>query len=752
MRLFILSVLFLVSSCMPEQTQLVFNSSATDSGKSQFAQVNSILRTKCVSCHNPGNMQKGVNLSYTTEQELLDSGMIVPGKHLDSYLYQALLGIRGVYRMPPSKALDASTIKLFEDYIKGKSETTQDPNLKFELYQAGSFLDADRLALRGFCFVGGSYPIEVLGSDRQKIYDGSMSCANSEALKVEFSASLIGGGVASAVIIRYSDGTGEHKEFSLSKMKSISEIPSTQTDASCVTNNRHIPEYKIRRLSEAQIKAITVDYFAELGIDVSASVSEASINLIYDVPPSGLTQTDFYSRTNLSFGRQNIDGMSRFIDGVFKAVSENPASVGLVVDRCAGLTNSSCVTDVIDRDVRRFFKGRLPSSERSALIAAMSEVSDKFKIISFLMEYAFVHPRFTFDIHDDLIAGSVYSYTDEELLFKTFLHLFDTLPSLSAYSLWYTSGLSPDVFAEGLVEGDPYWRGKFERTAKTFVKEWFDLKPEESITSNTFKALVSQNVPVPQQSGFKANAQNFIINSFGSGIALNQFTFNDLSFADSSSVSGSPFFEITEFPQGEIPVATLAPLLFQPYEFNNIFARGAFVYKRLLCGDFEGVSEPDNAALEESTTGKSTRAHFESLTPQGSSCTSCHDRFNALGFNLEEFEVMGSARSDGIERQFSASGAETERHDIDLRAHLKYMNEFYYTPDIRSAFQAFHAKGVLRKCQTRQIAAYYLREKSTPANRCLFEPLSSSGETHVREYIFELIRSESFRKMRVLDQ
>jgi hypothetical protein len=73
--------------------------------------------------------------------------------------------------------------------------------------------------------------------------------------------------------------------------------------------------------------------------------------------------------------------------------------------------------------------------------------------------------------------------------------------------------------------------------------------------------------------------------------------------------------------------------------------RGNFVYTRLLCGVRLPVP-PDVPQLSDPTPAKTTRQRYEELHAKpGSSCASCHTRFDPIGFGFENFDEGGRYRT-----------------------------------------------------------------------------------------------------------
>lgn len=103
------------SSFLPSSTANRSVAADTKAAAPTFADVQSILNTSCVNCHNPSKRKGGVDLQSLSS--VLKN--VKPGEPDQSRLYKSIAGVKGTKAMPPKKRLAASEIDTVKAWIAG---------------------------------------------------------------------------------------------------------------------------------------------------------------------------------------------------------------------------------------------------------------------------------------------------------------------------------------------------------------------------------------------------------------------------------------------------------------------------------------------------------------------------------------------------------------------------------------------------------------------------------------------------------
>lgn len=744
-----------LASCVPvgvKTSEVQFNTNPKTGNKNStlFEQVNGLIKSNCIACHYGSQGAPGkISLYYNNEQELLDSGMVTPGVPLTSKLYKSVMAIDSV-PMPPNGRLDNADLDLIKQYIESLAAPSVETLATFSLPK--TYYDPMQVNVGYQCLATGTLKIRIIQT-QQILKEVSVSCVsgggNSKEENIPLSS--IPGITAGAITVTLNNGNSELESIALSRTPSITTIPAAANQ--CAANTSTVPKFTLKRLSKAQILQIVKDVFAEFGVDASTQIAANANYLISDQIADSIINTDFYPSLDMMYSRQNINAIQSFFTNVVAQLEVNGSfKTQMVAAQCNGLTVANCANHIVDKFVVRLLRGQLSAGTISTIKSDAAAFPTAYDGIVGLLEFALLHPRFGFEIYwQDLgaspAAGDILDLTNEELFHKTFLTLFNTIPTAAQYSDWLLSGKSYDIYAQELIDNDAGMRAKFKQNVSSMITSWLNLS-KTPIDTNTFKHELATLIPAHLQANFQSNSIDGFASLVAGLVSTGDLEMEELHFWDSARLAPLPFVGVLDFGQGSIPLGALPPFLFSWYDYNNIFKRGADVYKRLMCGDFAGLGQPAVLPLDEHTV-TTTRSLFEGITPPNSSCFGCHQRFNGIGYNLEEYGVLGARRSDGFEYQYNANGSVKASHQIKIDAHLSYMNQFYHTPDFATLYRELYDKGVLRKCTTKQIGQYFLRLGDNSQNKCALEKVNSVPTNDVRGVILSILTSESFTKVKL---
>ena len=143
--------------------------SAQSKGKIEFARdVEPILEKSCVNCHHSGTSSAQIEL--TSRKELLDKGVLTPGKPDESAFY--VLTSNG--QMPPNHKLPEAQIAVIRRWIEQGAAWPAEIALKREAAQEST------QASQG----GGARELEEVGRIHDRIAANTMSATSAKAYKV----------------------------------------------------------------------------------------------------------------------------------------------------------------------------------------------------------------------------------------------------------------------------------------------------------------------------------------------------------------------------------------------------------------------------------------------------------------------------------------------------------------------------------------------------------------------------------------
>lgn len=738
---------------MPKASQLRFNDpSSSQNLTANFESVNALVRSKCLTCHSSPINGQFIDLEWENEQEFLDSGWAQRGLPLESHFYQTLVGMNGRLRMPPNRALEASEIKMVQDYIISLDPSASAGNFAI-IDESKTSFDPTKVLISVRCQATGAVTYVLAQSQTssgtyQSVHTGEFNCVQNRTSEIIVNSDSVPQLTQDHLSITLQRANGESmSRFSLSRSLPLSRLPAATNR--CAPATSVTPTFKLVRLSEIQLRNIVTDLFRIFNVDATAVVTQNQNYLTSDVVANSLASTDFYARLDQTFTKQHIRGIHNLYTNVLLGLEARSGFRTEVESYCQGLSDSDCHIKVVDQISTPLMKGQLNSTARAEVLALAVDFESRYDAITGLIEFALLHPASGFEFYLDAGETGVITLTDEELFYKSFLTLFNTLPTFGQVAHWYSSGRTYHQYVEDLIDNDSAIRAKFEATMYDFYRSWYGLTPQATINTAVFGNLLRGRFPAAIPASFKTSAENGFLQNISRGTASNALTVRGLHFWDSAALQSLNFEELTEYESGEASLPTLAPMIFSYYENNNPFARGAMVYKRLFCGDFGNLSAPADLTPPSHSVTQSTRDHFEVLTPKGSSCFGCHQSINALGFNLEEYDMLGARRNDGMEHFYHPNGSIRASQPLKTEGEWNYMGQFYYTPKISDVYREMYSKGYLRRCTTKQLGQYFLRLRNTTANQCALERVNQSSSDQVREIIMDMLVSDAFTRVRM---
>jgi hypothetical protein len=200
--------------------------------------------------------------------------------------------------------------------------------------------------------------------------------------------------------------------------------------------------------------------------------------------------------------------------------------------------------------------------------------------------------------------------------------------------------------------------------------------------------------------------------------------------------TGAGFQRVSLDPAVRAGILTQASLLsgFSGMVETSPFKRGAMVRTRILCQDLPAPPN-DVPPLPEPKAGQSNRERAEQHT-KAQSCASCHNMIDGLGFGLEQYDVIGQARTMDRGLPLDTSGEVTATSDID--------GKFNGGAELARLLAKSEQ---VRDCAPTQWLRYALARHETAEDACSLQQLKGSFATsggNLRDLVLALTQTDAF--------
>jgi hypothetical protein len=166
--------------------------------------------------------------------------------------------------------------------------------------------------------------------------------------------------------------------------------------------------------------------------------------------------------------------------------------------------------------------------------------------------------------------------------------------------------------------------------------------------------------------------------------------------------------------------------------------RGVFVLDKLMCQPPEPPPAGVNTEPPMPTTAKTTRERFDAHE-KDTFCASCHDRIDAAGFLLENFDGMGVWRDKENGQSVDASGRLMLTRDQALAGSFNGAIELS---------QKLAGSGQVSDCLARGWLRFALGRPLVDGDLCTLNDVQrrfAAGEGSFPELLVAIARSEAFR-------
>ncbi|MCU0248201.1 MAG: DUF1592 domain-containing protein [Bryobacter sp.] len=445
-------------------------------------------------------------------------------------------------------------------------------------------------------------------------------------------------------------------------------------------------EYEIRTLIGGYREGATAM------VDLTVSVDGAPVKTFY-VDPRLDRQRDFNLRLALMPGTHTLHAeftkdplpgtksrdinLSGFeIRGPYPIPGPSPSRQLLFV--CAGQT-PDCARRIIGGFARRAFRRPVTAQEVDRLLRfyeqARAEGQSHDHGIQLAVTAVLVSPHFLFRVEKDPPAGAARAVSDVELATRLSYFLWSSTPDEELLSLAERSQLRPRLNAQiRRMLADPRARA----LPSNFAGQWLQVRNLDSVKPDPDR--------FPQfddelRAAMRQETELYFEAILRESRPLLEFLDSDYTFLNERlarhygvpNVAGEQFRRVTLADRRRGGVLTHASVLTVSSYPNRTspVIRGKWVLENLL-NTPPPPPPPNVPSLDEASIGTkgSLRQQFEQHRANAI-CASCHNRMDALGFALENFDAIGRWRERDGNFPIDASGTLPSGQSFNGPAELK---------------------------------------------------------------------------------
>lgn len=285
------------------------------------------------------------------------------------------------------------------------------------------------------------------------------------------------------------------------------------------------------------------------------------------------------------------------------------------------------------------------------------------------------------------------------------------------------------------------------QTVARFHAWWLDLDHAANLFRDQSEyPAFEEDMPSAWVAETKAFAEHVAFDSQGTLQELVTATYTLADPSVAAVYGGTDGGGLVELPANErAGILTHAALLaaHAPDERTAPLYRGAFVYRKVLCGDLHDPP-PGVPPLPEEDPDASLRDQTSTATTSGEPCVGCHARFNAYGFALGNFDAIGAFL------QTDANG-----HAVDPAVTLGGPGDLAGAQVANPADlgQVLAQSAALRDCYVDRWFRYLTGRDIEPANGDEYSRLSAqfgfeTANRDIQALIVELHTSDALRYVR----
>jgi|GEM_PF-3022488 Protein of unknown function (DUF1592)./Protein of unknown function (DUF1588). len=299
-----------------------------------------------------------------------------------------------------------------------------------------------------------------------------------------------------------------------------------------------------------------------------------------------------------------------------------------------------------------------------------------------------------------------------------------------------------------------------------FASEWLRLtnsnfpnSPRATAISNGFINLAGG-----EGSTFRKAALQEMKDMFGYYTVDKPGTFTDLLMSDKSFASNAKLAQVygtSVWTSGQTPPTlpstesrlgflTKAAMTIHGGDRNNPFATGGTMFKHVLCRQFASPGGIFTPAAVDPAIIRTTREHYETLVPRGSSCIGCHGQLEPFGMPFEQFDIFSRNRNN-VEKIYSDAGAFLADKTTDTTQSVILGTQTISVDNAVTLVNRINESKEAHVCFATQIYRNHFGKLSTSDDACMLSRIAekASSNATILDILKAMAIDASFRQRRM---
>ena len=541
---------------------------------------------------------------------------------------------------------------------------------------------------------------------------------------------------------------------------------------SCQTSGEDLSPTPLKRLTKTQYINSLRMLLGELDFP---QFYEANINLFRSLPEERYTDgITAYMRFSRLGGNSTQDHVRQYNE-IATEIGEFYTSAGQnrsrrLFGQCynGDSTSVTCAHQFIDRFGRLTFSRPILAIERAdarQIFSSATTASEGFRLVTY---YFLMSPQFHFqmDIEGSVPSQNTTTLSPYEIVNKISLSFANMRADSYLLDLAASGGVSTPSQKQQVVDYLLTYYSAFAREALwEFVGEWLGKKNPRFIGyTEALDGVIEDLFDLSSQGeNFGNSLHNELRRMFEYYVFDNPSNYSTL-LTNEKSFANEPLlasvYNVAIVPNGEQSVdhrpqqrrgfLTTAELLVSGSGSNNPFRVGGRIHKHILCREFGDLDPPmDLGEVHETDVLQTTREHYESLIPQGSSCVGCHQQLNPLGFPFEQFDAIGRYRGNS-ERIFDSQGNFLGQLQTNTVTTVRLSGQEIGVANSLDLIHRIDQSKEAHACFARQYLRFSMRRKDTQADSCTVERMYQTLKTGtVLDMIRNMVSDPNFSKRKL---
>jgi hypothetical protein len=358
---------------------------------------------------------------------------------------------------------------------------------------------------------------------------------------------------------------------------------------------------------------------------------------------------------------RHIQGYLAIGDEVVKALSD--AQLATLAPACTTV-DRNCAQSLIDTLGKRAFRGPVAPEQTAAMLALFDGAGTARDGVNQVIRFILQSPSFIYLIERGTPVANnpgILALTDYELAARLSFFSCETVPDATLMAAADAGQLhTADQLATQATRlfGLPC----AHQTVQAFYTQWFHLDRTATIMPDT--TALPLFTPDARQGMIDEDNQFLSYLTWQSSGTLASIFNADFSFVDSrlgaiygmTGLGSTP--AKTQMPperRGLLTHASILVTLSNPTATSPV-RRGAYVYKKILCGDIPLPPPTLDTTPPKDDPTKTTRQRYALRTEVGV-CATCHSLMNPIGYTMENFDPIGQVRTTDNGQPIDATGS-----------------------------------------------------------------------------------------------